>query len=128
MKASVFFFSFLFIAENRSMLAFSSSVCQVGEKNYKIDIRFPPLRNHHTLQICNPCMTVPLNWTHTCRSPSKTPFLPSRFHHNCHIIWNTECLHDISPSIAPQSIFSSRRVCHLLVEMESCKFDELNEG
>lgn len=120
MKASVIVFE----AGNRSMLAFSLSICQVGEKNYKIDIHSPPLSH------CRSAIPV---WQYLklntyLQESQQNPLLPSHFHHNCHIIWNTECLHDMSPSFAPLSIFRSRRVCHLLVEMESCKSVELNDG
>lgn len=118
MKASVLFF----LAGNRCMHAFSLSICHIGKGNDKTDISFPPLRHNHSLQICNPCMTVPLSWTHTRRCPSKTPF--HLFHHNCHVIWNKKSPWHESLHIAPLSNFSWRRGSHLLVEIERCKFDD----
>lgn len=36
----------------------------------------------------------------------QNPLSPSSFHLDCHMIWSTECLHDVSPSGSLLSIFS----------------------
>lgn len=65
--------SFL-LAENRSMVTFNLSLCQKGRENYKIDIHFSTPETQPLTADLQSLYDSTFNWTHTCRSPSKTPF------------------------------------------------------